>query len=150
MVRRELFGFVIGDLRLHDVGCTTSLRLQENVPSALDPWPRVDPQLFARARQKIQSPVGTYGCQSTVTLGPRAALASRDKYALDGKAALPGYGGASLTASTYIDPATAASSGTSLQRAAESTPQMPPKPDQALSGLSLTGSHGRRTVGLQM
>src|SRR5580692_5154381 len=102
----------------------------------------------ARLLATLEPP--TLPCQSTATLGPRAALANRDKYALDGRAALLVYGGASLTASMYIDPATAASSGTSLQRAAESMPQMPPKPDQAQSELSLTGSHGRRTVGLQM
>jgi hypothetical protein len=103
-----------------------------------------------RVAGRNQFPSGNLWLQTTVTQGPRAALASRDKYALDGRAALLGYGGESLTATTYIAPATAASSGTRLQRAAESTPQMQPKPDQAQSGLSLTSSHGRRTVGLQM
>src|SRR5882672_4148504 len=86
----------------------------------------------------------------TVTPSQQAAVASRDKSALEMKAKLLRHGGVSLTASTYIDRATAASSGTSLQRVAESMPQMRPKPSRARSGWSLTSSRGRRPVDLQM
>jgi hypothetical protein len=80
----------------------------------------------------------------------QVAVTSRDKSALEMKAKLLRYGGVSLMASTYTDRATAASSGTSLQRVAESMPQMRPKPSRARSGWSLTSTRGRRPVGLQM
>src|SRR6266446_6118038 len=86
----------------------------------------------------------------TVTLGQQVAVANRDKSALEMKAYLLRHGGVSLMASTYIDRATAASSGTNLRRVAESMPQMRPKPSRARSGWSPTGSRGRRPVGLQM
>src|SRR5258708_8652512 len=87
---------------------------------------------------------------ATVTQTPQEAVAKRDNSPLEMKAKLLRYGGVSLMASTYIDRATAASSRTSLQRVAESMPQMRPKPSRARSGWSLTGSRGRRPVGLQM
>src|SRR5258708_13672572 len=80
----------------------------------------------------------------------QVAVANRDKCAHEMEAKLLRYGGVALMASTYIDRATAASSRTSLQRVAESMPQMRPKPSRARSGWSLTGSRGRRPVGLQM